>query len=51
MGKVAIDPQAHPELMSDLPICSADENLSLKKDQANTMDLLDAFRLVMKFIK
>jgi len=33
------------------PLAADLYNLSLKKDQANTMDLLDAFRLAMKFIK
>jgi hypothetical protein len=51
MGKVAIDPAEHSELLADLRVCTADENLSLKKDQSQTMDLLDAFRLAMKFIK
>ncbi|HJT49782.1 MAG TPA: terminase family protein [Nitrososphaeraceae archaeon] len=51
MGKVAIDPEAHSELLGDLRIAEADENLLLKKDQANTQDLLDAFRLAIKFLK
>jgi hypothetical protein len=50
-GKVAIDPEVHSELLADLRVAESDENLSLKKDQSATMDLLDAFRLAMKVIK
>jgi hypothetical protein len=51
MGKIAIDAQSYPELLTELRIATADEEMSLQKDQANTMDLLDSLRLAMCMIK
>jgi hypothetical protein len=51
MGKIAIDAQAYPELVTELRIATANEDMSLEKDQANTMDLLDSLRLAMCMIK
>ena len=47
-GRVAIDPDAHKELMVDLRIAQADEEMKLNKTE-NTMDMLDALRLAMEF--
>jgi hypothetical protein len=51
MGKIAIDAQAFPELLTELRIATSDEDMALEKDQTNTFDLLDSFRLAMYFIK
>jgi hypothetical protein len=50
-GKVAIDSQAFPELMTELRIAQSDEDMALEKDQTNTFDLLDSFRLAMCLIR
>ena len=39
MGRVAIDAEAHPELMTDLRIATADEEMSLQKTEYS-MDLI-----------
>jgi hypothetical protein len=51
MGKIAIDAQAYPELLTELRIATANEDMSLQKDQTNPMDLLDSLRLAMCMIK
>jgi hypothetical protein len=51
MGKCGIDPQAHSELLTELRIATANEDMVLQKDQTNTMDLLDSLRLAVAFIK
>jgi hypothetical protein len=51
MGKVAIDPEAHSELMTELRITTSDEDLSLEKSGQYTMDLLDSLRLSCMSIK
>jgi hypothetical protein len=51
MGKLAIDPEAHKELLTELRIATANEDMTLEKDQTNTMDLLDSLRLACVFIK
>jgi hypothetical protein len=50
-GRIAIDPHAHSELMTELRIATSDEDMALEKDQTNTFDLLDSLRLAMCFIK
>ena len=45
---LAIDPDEHKELMLDLRIAQADEEMKLDKTD-NTMDMLDALRLAMEF--
>lgn len=47
-GHVAIDPDQHKELMLDLRIAQADEEMKLDKTD-NTMDMLDALRLAMEY--
>jgi hypothetical protein len=47
-GWLAIDPDNHKELMLDLRIAQADEEMKLDKTD-NTMDMLDALRLAMEF--
>jgi hypothetical protein len=53
MGKVAIDPQEHEnkELLTELRIATSDQDMSLEKNEINTMDLLDSLRLAMCMIK
>jgi hypothetical protein len=51
MQKIAIDPEVHSDLMTELRIATANEDMSLEKDKANTFDLLDSFRLAMVFIR
>jgi hypothetical protein len=51
MGRIAIDPDTHKELLTELRIATSDENMSLQKDQTSTMDLLDSLRLACVFIK
>jgi hypothetical protein len=48
-GRVAIDAEAHPELMTDLRIATSDEEMSLNKIDY-TMDLLDSLRLAFEYI-
>lgn len=47
-GRVAIDADDHKELMLDLRIAQADEEMKLDKTD-NTMDMLDALRLAMEY--
>jgi hypothetical protein len=51
MGKVAINPESHSELLTELRIATADEDLSLEKSAQYTMDLLDSLRLSCMSIK
>jgi hypothetical protein len=51
MGRVAIDPEAHKELLTELRIATANEDMTLQKDQTNTFDLLNSLRLACMFIK
>lgn len=51
MGRIAIDPQENKELLTELRIATANEDMLLQKDQTNTMDLLDSLRLAMCIIK
>ena len=51
MGKLAIEPEAHSELMTELRIATSDEDLGLEKSGQYTMDLLDSLRLSCMFIK
>ena len=51
MGRVAINPEEHKELLTELRIATANEDISLEKDKTNTFDLLDSFRLAMYFVK
>ena len=46
--RVAIDPDIYPELMTDLRLASADEEMRLDKKEWN-FDLLDALRLSMRY--
>ena len=49
MNKVAISPDLFPELLTEMRIATADEDLRLdKKDYS--MDLLDSLRLAFEFI-
>jgi hypothetical protein len=51
-GRVAIDPDAYSELMTELRIATSDEDMALeKKDQTNTFDLLDSLRLATCFVR
>jgi hypothetical protein len=49
MGRIAIDSEAYPELMTELRIATADEEMSLQKTEYS-MDLLDSLRLAFKYI-
>lgn len=51
MARIAIDPQENKELLTELRIATANEDMLLQKDQTNTMDLLDSLRLAMCIIK
>jgi hypothetical protein len=44
MGRMGIDPETNKELLTELRIATANEEMMLQKDQTNTMDLLDSFR-------
>jgi hypothetical protein len=48
-GKVAIDPDLFPELLTEMRISTADEELRLEKKDY-TMDLLDSLRLAFEYI-
>ncbi len=50
-GRMAVDPDAHSELMTELRIAQSDEDMALEKDHTNTFDLLDSFRLAMCLIR
>jgi hypothetical protein len=49
MGRIAIDPDVYPELMTDLRIATSDEEMSLNKSEYS-MDLLDSLRLAFEYI-
>jgi hypothetical protein len=49
MGRVAIDAEAHHELMTDLRIATTDEEMSLQKTEYS-MDLLDSLGLAFEYI-
>jgi hypothetical protein len=51
MGRMAIDSEQFPELMTELRIATSDEDLSLEKSKEYTFDLLDSLRLAMELIK
>jgi hypothetical protein len=51
MARIDIDPQENKELLTELRIATANEDMLLQKDQTNTMDLLDSLRLAMCIIK
>ena len=40
MGKIACDPEAHKELLTELRIAQSDENMKLIKENPQTMDLI-----------
>jgi hypothetical protein len=46
---VAIDPDLFPELLTELRIATADEEMTLDKTEYS-MDLLDSLRLSMEYI-
>jgi hypothetical protein len=48
-GHVAIDPDLFPELLTELRIATADEEMTLDKTEYS-MDLLDSLRLSMEYI-
>jgi len=49
MNKVAISPDDHAELLTEMRIATADEDLRLDKKEYS-MDLLDSLRLAFEFI-
>jgi len=49
MNKVAISPDLFPELLTEMRIATADEDLRLDKKEYS-MDLLDSLRLAFEFI-
>lgn len=51
MGRVAIDPEEHKELLTELRIATTNEDMVLEKNQTNTMDLLDSLRLACLFVR
>ena len=48
-NKFAIDPSEHAELLTEMRIATADEELRLDKSEY-TMDLLDSLRLACEYI-
>jgi hypothetical protein len=46
---VAVSPEDHKELLTELRIATANEDMSLEKDKSNSFDLLDSFRLAVSF--
>jgi hypothetical protein len=48
-GHVAIDPDLFPELLTELRIATADEEMTLDKTEYS-MDLIDSLRLSMEYI-
>ena len=51
MARMAIDPQDNKDLLTELRIATANEDMSLEKDKSNSFDLLDSFRLAVSFVK
>ena len=53
MGKIAISPEEHSnqELLTELRIATADEDMKLQKEGTATMDLIDSLRLCMSYIR
>jgi hypothetical protein len=51
MSKMAIDPQAHKDLLTELRIATANEDMVLEKSGQYTQDLLDSLRLACILIK
>jgi hypothetical protein len=50
MGKLAIS-EEHQELLTELRIATADEDMRLQKEGIATMDLTDSLRLCMSYIQ
>ena len=48
-GHVALDPYLFPELLTELRIATADEEMTLDKKEI-PMDLLDSLRLAFEYI-
>jgi hypothetical protein len=53
MGKIAISPEEHSnqELLTELRVATADEDMKLPKEGTATMDLTDSLRLCMSYIR
>jgi len=50
MGKIAISDE-YQELLTELRIATADEDMKLQKEGTATMDLTDSLRLCMSYIR
>jgi hypothetical protein len=53
IGKIAISPKEHSnqELLTELRIATADEDMKLQNEGTATMDLTDSLRLCMSYIR